>query len=439
MQSAWDQVQQAPGDRGPAWLRALRERGFQRFRALGWPTLKDEEWRSTNVRPLAQTPFVLARPGDDAPGDSNLRTFALSGDEAARLVFVNGHYRPEASDVGGLPGGALVLGLAEAIHSHGELVRPHLEREPEAGDAFTALNAAFLEDGAFIHIPEGVQVEGLIHVLQVSTASDPPRMSHVRHLIVAGARSRATVIEDSVSLGESSTLSNALTQTVVGPEAHLTHYLLEREHPGAYNISTLHARQEAASDFESHTALLGGGLVRNNVHLELLGEGCDSLINGLFVGRGTQHLDNHMRVVHAAPNCDSRQFYKGILGDKAHGVFSGRIIVRPGAQKTDAKQTSRNLLLSDDARIDARPQLEIYADDVKCTHGATTGRLDEDALFYLRSRGLDAASARRMLILAFAHESVERMHPKVRGLLADRIERQLGGTLGDGGTGGPGD
>ncbi|MEX0742507.1 MAG: Fe-S cluster assembly protein SufD, partial [Phycisphaeraceae bacterium] len=221
-------------------------------------------------------------------------------------------------------------------------------------------------------------------------------------------------------------LNNAVTEVTVAEQAHVDHYFVERDSEEAFNLTSLRIRQGRDSRFESHTALFGGSIVRNNVIVELAGENCDSTINGLFMGHGSQHMDNYMRVIHGAPNGDSRQFYKGILDDKSHGVFSGRIVVREGAQKTDAKQTNRNLLLSDDATVNTMPQLEIYADDVKCTHGATMGQLNKDAQFYLQARGIDAATARSMLIYAFAGESLERMNvapirDELEQLMLDRL------------------
>jgi Fe-S cluster assembly protein SufD len=216
-------------------------------------------------------------------------------------------------------------------------------------------------------------------------------------------------------------LSNSVTELVAGDDAHVSHYMIEREHKDAFNVSTLRIQQGRTANVASHSFLLGGGLVRNNVHPVLAGEGGECLINGLFVGSGKQHLDNFMHVEHASPHCASRQFYNGILDDHAHGVFHGRIVVHKDAQKTDAKQTNRNLLLSDDAQIDTKPQLEIYADDVKCTHGATIGQIDENALFYLRSRGLSEAQARQLLLLAFASECVERMRPGAAQVYVEQL------------------
>ena len=253
-------------------------------------------------------------------------------------------------------------------------------------------------------------MEEPIYLLFVSTAEDAPSMTHPRNLIVAEEESQATIVEDYVSLGERRRILQHGHGTG-GRRQHsvLSHYMIEREHTEAFNISTLRIQQGRSANVASHSVLLGGALVRNNVHPVLAGEGGECLINGLFIGNGRQHLDNYMLVEHASPHCGSRQFYNGILDDHAHGVFHGRIIVHKDAQKTDAKQTNRNLLLSDDAQIDTKPQLEIYADDVKCTHGATIGQIEENALFYLRSRGIDEVSARKLLLLAFASECLDRM------------------------------
>src|SRR2546421_12799049 len=268
---------------------------------------------------------------------------------------------------------------------------------------------AFVEDGAYIPLPRGTLVEEPICLLFASTGDDAPSMSHPRNLIVAEENTQATFVEDYVSLDGGAAFCNTVTELVAGDHTVLSHYMIEREHKQAFNISTPGIGQGRSANVVSHSVLLGGALVRNNVHPVLAGEGGECLINGLFIGNGPQPLDNYMLVEHASPHCGSRQFYNGILDGHAHGVFHGRIIVHKDAQKTDAKQTNRNLLLSDDAQIDTKPQLEIYADDVKCTHGATIGQIEENALFYMRSRGIDEVSARRLLLFAFASECFERM------------------------------
>ncbi|HEX8810913.1 MAG TPA: Fe-S cluster assembly protein SufD, partial [Terracidiphilus sp.] len=391
------------------WLRRLRRDAFVRFCEAGFPTTHDEDWRFTNVSAIAQTPFRLARPGRDQRSQQELEPYRIAG-VACQLVFVNGCFARELSLLGALPDGVRVGSLGEEISNRPEAIEPHLGRYLDSSrDAFCALNTAFMEDGAYVRIPRGALVETPICLLFISTTDNAPSMSHPRNLIVAEEDSQATIVEDYVSLGGGAVFCNTATELVAGDRTVLSHYRIESEHEEAFNISTLHIQQGRSANVVSHSVLLGGALVRNNVHPVLAGEGGECLINGLFFGDGRQHLDNYMLVEHASPRCGSRQFYNGILDGHARGVFHGRIIVHPDAQKTDAKQTNRNLLLSDDAQIDTKPQLEIYADDVKCTHGATIGQIEGDALFYLRSRGIDEASARKLLLFAFAHECLDRM------------------------------
>jgi len=396
----------APGHEH-GWLRALRQEGFARFSELGFPTTHDEDWRFTNIAPIARTAFQPAASGKVSRRD--LGPFFIPG-AACQLVFVNGRYTPELSSPGKLPRGVRVGTLAEAIKSHAGALEKHLGRYAAFDrDAFIALNTAFLADGGHVYVPRGTVVEAPICLLYVSTGNSAPAMAHPRNLIVAEDHSQVTVVEDYVSVASGVMFSNVVTELYAGKDAVVAHYMIEREDTQALNVSTLRIEQERNANVESHSVLLGGALVRNNVHPVLAGEGGECLINGLYIGKGRQHMDNYMLVEHAQPHCNSRQFYNGILDEQAHGVFHGRIIVHKDAQKTDAKQTNRNLLLSDEAQIDTKPQLEIYADDVKCTHGATIGQVEENALFYLRSRGLDEVAARRLLLYAFASECLERM------------------------------
>jgi Fe-S cluster assembly protein SufD len=391
------------------WLRKLRQDGFARFSEAGFPTTRDEDWRFTSTSAIAQTPFHLARNGHSLPSQTALEPFRVSG-ATCQIVFVDGRFAPHLSSVGKLPAGITVGSLAVEIARNPGVIEPHLGHYLDfQRDAFGALNTAFLEDGAYVHVSKGVVASEPICVLFVSTAHDSPTVNHPRNLIVAEEDSQATIVEDYVSLGGHQAFSNTVTELVAGDHSVISHYMIEREHATAFNVSTLRTQQGRMSDVASHSVLLGGALVRNNIHPILAGEGSECLINGLFIGNGRQHLDNYMLVEHASPHCASRQFYNGILDGHAHGVFHGRIIVHKDAQKTDAKQTNRNLLLSDTAQIDTKPQLEIYADDVKCTHGATIGQMEETALFYLRSRGIDESSARRLLLVAFASECLDRM------------------------------
>ena len=392
----------------PRWLEKLREKALARFFETGFPTTRDEDWRFTNVSAIARTPFRRAgKPTGLSRAD--LAAWKIQS-SAAQLVFVDGQFVHGMSALDGLTKGLTVSGLKDQIRRQPELVEAHLGRYLDIQrDPFPALNTAFTEDGAYVHVARGTVVPAPIHVLFVSTTRDTPEMTHPRNLVVVEDEGQATVIEEYISLGSGPVLLNGVTELVAGESANVQHHTIVREQQEAFHISTLRIEQARSATVSSHSLLLGGGLVRNNVHPVLRGEGGECLINGLFVGHGHQHLDNYMLVEHASPHSSSRQFYNGILDEHAHGVFHGRIVVHKDAQKTDAKQTNRNLLLSDDAQVDTKPQLEIYADDVKCTHGATIGQLDENSLFYLQSRGIDRVAARRLLLSAFANECLARM------------------------------
>jgi Fe-S cluster assembly protein SufD len=396
----------------PPWLRELREFAFARFCAVGFPTTRDEDWRFTNIATLARTPFRLARESAVPFTVSDLVQWRMNG-AVARMVFIDGRFAPQLSTWGALPELVTVNSLRKEIALRPHTVAEHLGRYLDIErDPFCAVNTAFAEDGAYVHVRRGAVVKHPIHLLFVSTSGNEPTMTHPRNLIVVEDEGQASIVEEYVSCGlEVPAFSNAVTELVAGGNATVTHTMIEREHLQTYNFSTLRIEQARNANVASHSLLLGGGLVRNNVHPVLAGQGGECLINGLFIGSGRQHLDNYMLVEHRSPHCASRQFYNGILDDHAHGVFHGRIIVHKDAQKTDAKQTNRNLLLNDDAQIDTKPQLEIYADNVKCTHGATIGQIEENALFYLRSRGIGDLDARRLLLQAFAGECLDRMTP----------------------------
>ncbi|HET6934874.1 MAG TPA: Fe-S cluster assembly protein SufD [Candidatus Angelobacter sp.] len=432
---AFSQVQQRTIHQ-PEWLRSLREDAFGEFCDMGFPTPKSEAWRFTNVAPMSRETFVLAEAGPVELSLEDLKPFLLSA-AACRLVFVNGRFAPALSDCALLPNGLKAGSLAEEIDRDPSTLESslgrHLALRP---DPFCALNTAFLEDGGYVHIARGTVLTAPIHLLFVSTDSDKPLMAHPRNLLIAERDAQADILEEHVSLGDSKFFSNVATELVAAENAVVAHHVIESENRNSFHISTLQIQQERNANVSSHSVLIGGALVRNNVHPVLAGEGSECLINGLFLGEDSQHLDNYMLVEHASPHCNSHQYYNGILGGKSHGVFHGRIIVQKDAQKTDAKQTNRNLLLSDDAQIDTKPQLEIYADDVKCTHGATIGQIDEKALYYLRSRGLDEATARELLLFAFAGECTGRIRSTPIREHVERIVRQsLPEGISDPGTG----
>jgi Fe-S cluster assembly protein SufD len=406
---AFDKLQQRMPPRQPEWLRSLRQEAFDLFFDTGFPTTKDEAWRFTNVTALSREQFSLPEAGGIQLTTEDLQPFLLPG-AACRLVFVNGHLVSDLSDTRSLPSGVEAGSLAAEIDSNASALEAHLGRYLNIrSDPFCSLNTAFLEDGAYVRLARNTVLEAPIHLLFVSAETAIPSMAHPRNLLIAERDSQANIVEEHVSLRNESFLSNSATELVVAENAVVAHHMLECENRKTFHLSTLRIQQERNANVSSHSILAGAALARNNVHPVLAGEGGECLINGLFIGDDRQHLDNYMLVEHASPHCSSHQFYNGILSGSAHGVFHGRIIVHKDAQRTDAKQTNRNLLLSDDAQIDTKPQLEIYADDVKCTHGATIGQIDENALYYLRSRGIDESLARELLLFAFAGECLRRI------------------------------
>lgn len=411
----------------PSFVKSLRQSGMARFQALGFPTPRQEAWRLTNVAPIAATAFKLPSDLPAGVGAADIAPYLYDG--CARLVFLDGRFAPALSDTSGLPAGVVAVSLADALRSHPALVEPHLGRHGSDHDhPFIALNTAFVQDGAFIHVPRGVVAQTPILLLFATTAADQPTATYPRILVVAEGGSQATVIESYAGLAERAYFTCPVTEVVVGAGAVVDHYKVQKESTAAYHVAALQIRQERDSTFDSHAALTGGRLVRNDVNAVLAGEGGSCTLNGLYVVTGDQHVDNQMLVDHVAPHCTSFELYKGILDGRSRSVFNGRIHVHKGAQKTDAVQANRNLILSAHAIAHSNPQLEIFADDVRCTHGSTVGELDDDAVFYLRSRGIGADAARSILTYAFASDIVDRIKvPAVRTDLAaflfDRLPR----------------
>ncbi|MBZ4397620.1 Fe-S cluster assembly protein SufD [Myxococcus sp. AS-1-15] len=411
----------------PAFLRALRQEGLAHFERLGLPTTKDEAWKYTNVSPIAEggfTPVSALR--DSAVLAPVVDRLALVG--GPRLVFVDGRFAPELSSVTGLPRGLTVKPLGVALTEDAALLEAHLGQRARASEqAFTALNAALLEDGALVHLSKGALSEVPVQLVFL-TRGDAAVLASPRVLVLAEEGSEGTLVETyaSASGGPVATFTNAVTEVTLGDNASLKHYRLQSEGDAALHVGGLHVKQGRDSRFVSHTFAFGGVLARNEVHVSFAGKGGDATLNGLYVGRGTQHQDVRTALDHAVADCTSRELYKGVLDDRARGTFHGLVKVRQDAQRTDARQQNRNLLLSEHAQADTRPQLEILADDVKCAHGAAVGRLDAQALFYLRSRGIPQAEAERLLTYAFARELVEAVpegpvRASVESLLAQRL------------------
>ena len=414
----------------PAWIYPLRKAGIARFAELGFPTLQQEDWRFTNVAPIAKLPFKpVLQVSRDGLTPEGIAAFTFGKLAASRLVFVNGHYAAELSAPGSQPPGVIVGSLAAALAGDSALVKEHLAHYALGEDnPFTALNAAFFQDGGLVYVPAGKRLEAPVHLLFISAGNEAGATSHPRNLIIAEKASQVTVLESYVSVTETPYFTNAVTELVLGEGAVVEHGKFQDESRNAFHMAAVHAHLGRNSNFIAHSIATGARLSRNNIRTALAAEGVECILNGLYLTRGDQLADHHMVVEHAQPHCNSHEYYNGILDGRSKGVFHGRILVRPAAQKTDAKQTNKNLLLSEDATVDTKPQLEIYADDVKCTHGATVGQLNEEAVFYLRTRGLGAETARRMLIHAFAGEIIERIrHAPARDeldkLMWERLEQ----------------
>lgn len=415
--------------RQPAWVFPLRKAGITRFADTGFPTLKDEDWRFTNVAPIAKLPFhPILEAGHVELTRAEVSKAVFGGLDAIRLVFINGHFAAGLSDLRSAPEGLTVKSLASALTEDSALLQRHLGAQTSGDEnAFGALNTAFLQDGAFIRVAAGHQIETPIHLQFVSSSREAGATAHPRNLILAEKGGRATVIESYVSTVNSPYFTNAVTELVLEEGAALEHCKLQDESSSAFHIAAIYAHLGRSSNLISHSIALGAKLSRNHIRARLAGEGVECVLNGLYLTRDEQLADHHMVVEHAQPHCNSHEYYNGILDGRSKGVFHGRILVRQPAQKTDAKQTNKNLLLSEEATVDTKPQLEIYADDVKCTHGATVGQLNEESVFYLRARGIGVETARHMLIHAFAGEIIERVRleaarQELDGIVWERLE-----------------
>jgi Fe-S cluster assembly protein SufD len=410
---------------GSRWLQDLRDHAASRFVELGFPSVRDEEWRFTNVAPIAGSEF---RPAPAAQLDADALSSFVYADAPFRVVIVNGRFAPELSRTAGLPAGLRFGSLASAVTEHADVVGRYLGQLADFGTrAFAALNTAFTHDGAFVYVPDGLVFTEPLQILFVAASAAPaPVMSHPRALIVAGDQSQCRIVETYVSAPGQKHFTNAITEVVAGENAVVDHYKVQKESVEAFHIASMHIHAARSSNVSTHAFTLGGRFVRNDIVAVLDGEGAEATLNGLYLADGDRLVDTHTTIDHAKAHCPSHEIYKGIIGGNARAVFNGKIIVRQDAQKTDAKQTNRALLLSDHATINTKPQLEIFADDVKCTHGAAIGQLDEDAIFYLRARGLTFFEARDMLIHAFAGEILERV--RIDGLrreLEDELYAQL--------------
>lgn len=428
--SVLDAFREKRSPRDPDWLSKVRRAGIERFRDIGFPTAREEAWKYTNVAPILKVPFAPA----SEEGPRRIETVDadfLPGRAGSQIVFVNGRHAAELSSAAPRADRVEIASLREVLANRPETVEPHLARIAREGNAFAHVNSALLEDGAFVRIPAGLVVAEPIHLVFLSEPDFGPTISHPRNLVIAESGSEAVIVESWIGTAGALYFTNAVTEVVVGEGAVLDFYKLERESVAAFHVATMEVLQKRDSSFTSHSITLGGALVRNDLNVRLDAPGAGCTLNGLFLGSGTQQLDNHTLIDHAQPHGTSRELYKGIMSGRSRGVFNGRIIVRQDAQKTDAMQTNKNLLLSKEALVNSEPALEIFADDVKCRHGSTIGQLDETAMFYLRSRGIGEEEARALLVYAFASDVASRIRvAPLRAMVEQHLGLRLSG--GDG-------
>lgn len=415
----------------PAWVQSIRRDALGRFRELGFPTVREEQWKYTSVRRIEDANFDLA-PSHALPRIKKERIGQLSTCPLRwyRLVFVNGMYSKELSDVSDLPRAFHIRTIREGMRTEPEMIEHYLaQRATYDGNGFTALNTAFIQDGVFVYIPDGEELEKPLELVFLTYSGNGNIMSQPRNLILFGKSSRATLVESYYSFSDQRYFTNVVTEVVLGEGAMCDYLRFQRESRLAFHISTTQVEVGRNSTFSSVVVDVGGKLVRNNLNVELVEEGAECDLNGLYLTSDDQHVDNHTLIEHPKPNGTSHQLYKGILDGSSTAVFGGKIFVHQDAQKTNAHQTNKNLLLSEHATADTKPQLEIFADDVKCTHGAAVGQIDDDSIFYLKSRGLPDAKARQIFSYGFANEVLERIKvPSLRAelnkIVLDQFERR---------------
>jgi Fe-S cluster assembly protein SufD len=403
-----------------AYVDDLKKAAHERFTALGFPTTRDEDWHFTSVTPIAEKTFKSVKPSATALKLSDIEPYLVDA-EWNRLVFVNGRMEPSLSSFSALPADVTLMTLTEALREEPTLIEEHLGKLASFDKAaFTAMNTANVQDGTVLRVPKGEVVDTPIHILHIVDAAGAGAAMHPRLLVIAEALSNVMLVESFVGLGKSSYFVNGVAEIVVGNGARVDHYAVQRESADAFHVRTVQVDQGRDSIYHSFSFAAGGSLSRANIYTKLNGTGGEARLNGLYLLGAAQHGDHQTFVEHLAESCASRELYCGVLDDQSHGVFNGKVYVDPIAQKTDGKQTNKALLLSPQARVDTKPQLEIFADDVKCTHGATVGRIDEMAQFYLKSRGIGAENARALLTYAFAAEALETIEIDALRLMLER-------------------
>ena len=409
------------------WFAKNRKTALNLFKETGFPNTRQENWKYTDVRPIARKSFSNINDQKTTVSPDNVNAIRFSDLDCIELVFINGIYSAEHSHINELPANVVVENLADVLVTDNKLLEKHLSQYADNKiSPFTALNTAFIQHGTYINVPDNVVIERPINLLFLSKENPSPFATHPRNLIIMGNHAQATIIESYIGLDEANYFTNAVTEISLSENAALKHYKVQQESQRAYHIGNLNVMQNKDSKLESHSIALGGSLVRNDIHGQLADEGAEIIMNGLYMTNNKQHVDNHTRVDHLKPHTFSTENYRGVLNGNSRAVFNGKVVVHPQAQKIEAHQNNANLLLSDDAEIDTKPELEIYADDVKCSHGATVGQLDQDMLFYLRSRAIDEETARSLLTYAFADEVISKITlPEIKQRLEYLVVGQL--------------
>ena len=407
------------------WLIARRRNAIDHLREKGLPTTRNENWRYTNVSALSRNQYRM--PQQTAVGQGTRDRLQFAGLACHRLVFVNGYYSGELSALHALPEGCIVKDLNTAMDENGSLLQANFSETCDGATEFTTLNTAFIKQGVVIRIPEDAELDVPINIFYLSGGQSSPSAMHPRNIIIAGKNSKAVIIENYLGLDENAAyLNNVVSEITMHDGAKLEHYRIQQESGLSHHIGFLFVRQQRDSHFISNSVALGGALARTDIHAHLHAAGATVDLNGLYIVGGKQHIDNHTRVDHLAPATYSNENYRGILGDAGRGVFNGKVVVHKDAQKIEARQSNANLLLSDDAEVDTKPELQIYADDVQCSHGATVGKLDEGMLFYLRSRAIAEDAAKSILTFAFAQEVMNRckldlVRKHLEGLVSEKL------------------
>ncbi|MGH9933310.1 MAG: Fe-S cluster assembly protein SufD [Pyrinomonadaceae bacterium] len=408
-QEAFRTLQEGQPGAPASWLHHLRENAMARFEELGFPLTKDEEWKYTNVAPIARIGFTPLLLEETPAAEGDFASFGIVETKYSQLVFVNGRLRDDLSSLTALPAEVVVLDLSQAIadERYSEIAREHLARHADVvANGFTALNTAFTNHGAFVYIPKGITVGVPLHLLFISNPAETNKVTFPRVLLVAEENCSGTLIESYLSTHDAPYFTNAVVEVVLKDGARLEHYKVQREGAQAFHVASTVADLGVSSSYDATTITFGAQLSRHDIHVTMDHEGAECWVDGLYLVTAAQHTDTHSVIDHRKPHCTSRQLYKGILDGKSRAVFNGKIFVRHDAQKTDAMQTNKNLLLSNEARVDTKPQLEILADDVKCAHGAAVGQIEEDELFYLETRGIHPDLARNLLTYGFAEEVI---------------------------------